>query len=67
MRRPQHPLSRLLERVGFVLEGRRPEFTLNISTGEWTDTLLYSLRASRWQKPAVGPQPTAEATGGRQR
>jgi RimJ/RimL family protein N-acetyltransferase len=49
------PSARLLERVGFDLEGRRPEFTLNINTGKWTDTLLYGLLASRWQKPAVGP------------
>ncbi|MEU1630637.1 GNAT family protein [Streptomyces sp. NPDC020096] len=50
------PSARLLERVGFDLEGRRPEFTLHINTGEWTDTLLYGLLASRWQKPAAGPQ-----------
>ncbi|MEU7205392.1 GNAT family protein [Streptomyces sp. NPDC045470] len=43
------PSGRLLERVGFGLEGRRPEYTLNINTGEWTDTLLYGLLASRWQ------------------
>ncbi|MEU9116426.1 GNAT family protein [Streptomyces sp. NPDC048483] len=32
------PSARLLERVDFDLEGRRPEFTLNIDTGEWADT-----------------------------
>ncbi|MFE0379300.1 GNAT family N-acetyltransferase [Streptomyces inhibens] len=56
------PSARLLERVGFDLEGRRPEFT-HINTGEWTDILFYGLPAGRWQKRAVGPQPTAEATG----
>ncbi|WP_367140998.1 MULTISPECIES: GNAT family N-acetyltransferase [Streptomyces] len=43
------PSARLLERVGFALEGRRAEFTLNINTGEWTDTLLYGLLARHWQ------------------
>ncbi|MFF3277185.1 GNAT family N-acetyltransferase [Streptomyces chrestomyceticus] len=57
------PSSRLLERVGFDLEGRRPEFTLNLNTGEWTDTLLYGLLASRWPNLADDPQATAEATG----
>ncbi|MFF5130988.1 GNAT family N-acetyltransferase [Streptomyces syringium] len=57
------PSARLLERVGFALEGRRPEFTLNINSGLWTDTLLYGLLARHWQEPATVPQPAAEATG----
>jgi Acetyltransferases, including N-acetylases of ribosomal proteins len=44
------PSARLMERAGFQLEGRRPEFTQNINTGEWTDTLLFGLLASRWRK-----------------
>ncbi|MCT9081311.1 GNAT family N-acetyltransferase [Streptomyces fulvoviolaceus] len=40
--------ARLLERNGFQREGRRPEFTRNINTGEWTDTLLYGLLARDW-------------------
>ncbi|WP_044366792.1 GNAT family N-acetyltransferase [Streptomyces natalensis] len=55
--------ARLLGRAGFDLEGRRPEFTLNINTGEWTDTLLYGLLSGRWHTLAAGSQPTAEATG----
>ncbi|MEV5140948.1 GNAT family N-acetyltransferase [Streptomyces syringium] len=61
------PLARPLERVGFGLEGRRPEFTLNINTGGWPDTLLYGLLARHWQKPAAGPQPTAEVARLQQR
>ncbi len=38
--------ARLLERVGFVQEGRRPEFTW--IKGEWTDDLLFGLLATRW-------------------
>jgi RimJ/RimL family protein N-acetyltransferase len=38
--------ARLLERVGFQQEGRRPEFTW--IKGEWTDDLLFGLLASRW-------------------
>ncbi|GGN43151.1 hypothetical protein GCM10012285_24220 [Streptomyces kronopolitis] len=55
--------ARLLERTVFNLEGRRPEFTLNINTGEWADTLLYGLLASHWQKQEAGSQPTAETSG----
>ncbi|MDF3141807.1 MULTISPECIES: GNAT family N-acetyltransferase [unclassified Streptomyces] len=44
------PSARLLERAGFQLEGQRPEFTRNINTGEWTDTLLFGLLASRWRE-----------------
>lgn len=40
--------AHLLERNGFQQEGRRPEFTRNINTGEWTDTLLYGLLARDW-------------------
>lgn len=39
--------ARLLERVGFLLEGERPAFTW--AKGEWTDDLLYGLLADRWQ------------------
>lgn len=46
--------ARLLQRVGFQLEGRRPEFTRNINTGEWTDTLLFGLLASRWKARRAG-------------
>ncbi len=56
------PSARLLERVGFELEGRRPGFTLNINTGEWADTLLYGLLASRWKK-LTADQQAVEATG----
>lgn len=45
------PSVRLLKRAGFQLEGERPEFTRNINTGEWTDTLLFGLLASRWREP----------------
>ncbi|MFC5148908.1 GNAT family N-acetyltransferase [Streptomyces aureoversilis] len=57
------PSARLLERAGFTLEGRRPEFTMNINTGEWTDTLLYGLLARHWRNPVAGPHPAAKATG----
>jgi aminoglycoside 6'-N-acetyltransferase len=40
--------ARLLERVGFQLEGRRPEFTW--IKGEWTDDLLFGLLADRWSR-----------------
>lgn len=40
--------ARLLERVGFQLEGRRPEFTW--IKGEWTDDLLFGLLADRWNR-----------------
>ena len=43
--------ARLLERVGFQLEGRRPAFTW--IKGEWTDDLLYGLLAERWSQLAV--------------
>ncbi len=39
--------ARLLERVGFLLEGERPAFTW--LKGEWTDDLLYGLLAERWR------------------
>ncbi|MGW4750396.1 GNAT family N-acetyltransferase [Streptomyces sp. NPDC004290] len=45
--------ARLLERTGFQIEGRRPEFTRNINTGEWTDTLLFGLLASQWKTLAA--------------
>jgi aminoglycoside 6'-N-acetyltransferase len=38
--------ARLLERVGFELEGRRPEYTW--IKGEWTDDLLFGLLARNW-------------------
>ena len=38
--------ARLLERVGFQLEGRRPAFTW--IKGEWTDDLLFGLLVERW-------------------
>jgi RimJ/RimL family protein N-acetyltransferase len=38
--------ARLLERVGFQLEGRRPAFTW--LKGEWTDDLLFGLLVERW-------------------
>ncbi|AZS83107.1 N-acetyltransferase [Streptomyces griseoviridis] len=44
--------ARLLERVGFELEGRRPAFTW--LKGEWTDDLLFGLLADRWQR-LTGP------------
>ncbi|MDT0439162.1 GNAT family N-acetyltransferase [Streptomyces sp. NPDC005840] len=40
--------ARLLERVGFAAEGRRPAFTW--LKGEWTDDLLYGLLADRWRQ-----------------
>lgn len=40
--------ARLLERVGFLLEGERPAFTWH--KGEWTDDLLYGLLADRWEQ-----------------
>ncbi|MGA4843940.1 GNAT family N-acetyltransferase [Streptomyces sp. G45] len=40
--------ARLLERVGFVREGLRPQFTW--LKGEWTDDLLYGLLAERWRR-----------------
>ncbi|MFG2402512.1 GNAT family N-acetyltransferase [Streptomyces lydicus] len=47
--------ARLLARVGFDLEGRRPEFTRNMNTGEWTDTLLYGLLSSSWRRLSASP------------
>ncbi|MEV6785490.1 GNAT family protein [Streptomyces sp. NPDC051098] len=41
------PSARLLERLGFQLEGRRPEYTW--IKGEWTDDLLFGLPAERWR------------------
>lgn len=43
--------ARLLERVGFQLEGRRPAFTW--IKGEWTDDLLYGLLADRAFNPGA--------------
>lgn len=43
--------ARLLERVGFQLEGRRPAYTW--LKGEWTDDLLYGLLMERWAQFAV--------------
>ena len=40
--------ARLLERVGFLLEGRRPAFTW--IKGEWTDDLLYGFLADWWSE-----------------
>jgi len=40
--------ARLLERVGFRQEGRRPDFTW--IKGEWTDDLLFGLLADRWRQ-----------------
>jgi RimJ/RimL family protein N-acetyltransferase len=39
--------ARLLRRVGFRLEGRRPAHTW--IKGEWTDDLLFGLLAAAWQ------------------
>ncbi|MDJ0347563.1 GNAT family N-acetyltransferase [Streptomyces sp. H10-C2] len=39
---------RLLERVGFQLEGQRPAFTW--AHGEWSDQCLYGLLADQWQR-----------------
>ncbi|MCX4744476.1 GNAT family N-acetyltransferase [Kitasatospora sp. NBC_01287] len=47
-----HDSARLLERVGFQLEGRRPEHTW--LKGEWTDDLLFGLLAERWARLAAG-------------
>lgn len=44
------PSARLLERVGFRLEGRRPAYTW--IKGEWTDDLLFGLLADRWDEIA---------------
>ena len=46
-----HASARLLERVGFQLEGRRPAFTW--LKGEWTDDLLFGLLAERWGQLSV--------------
>ncbi|MDJ0345149.1 GNAT family protein [Streptomyces sp. H10-C2] len=40
--------AQLLERAGFQLEGRRPEFTW--LKDEWTDDLLFGLLADRWRQ-----------------
>lgn len=44
--------ARLLERVGFQLEGRRPQFTW--IKGEWTDDLLFGLLAQDWRRRTAG-------------
>lgn len=43
--------ARLLERVGFLQEGRRRDFTW--IKGEWTDDLLFGLLADRWRQLAA--------------
>ncbi|WP_329571514.1 GNAT family N-acetyltransferase [Kitasatospora sp. NBC_01266] len=48
--------ARLLERVGFLVEGRRPEYTW--LKGEWTDDLLFGLLADRWARTAGGTRPS---------
>ncbi|MFF7215158.1 GNAT family N-acetyltransferase [Streptomyces sp. NPDC008238] len=47
--------ARLLERVGFRLEGRRPAHSW--IKGEWTDDLLFGLLADGWERrhPRSGP------------
>jgi RimJ/RimL family protein N-acetyltransferase len=45
-----HRSARLLERVGFRLEGRRPAFTW--IKGEWTDDLLFGLLSENWPAAA---------------
>jgi aminoglycoside 6'-N-acetyltransferase len=42
--------ARLLDRVGFLPEGRRPANTW--IKGEWTDDLLFGLLAERWRELA---------------
>jgi RimJ/RimL family protein N-acetyltransferase len=41
--------ARLLDRVGFRVEGRRPAYTWLKS--EWTDDLLFGLLAEQWHDP----------------
>nr|WP_237535714.1 GNAT family protein [Streptomyces sp. SID3343] len=43
--------ARLLDRVGFRLEGRRPAYAWLAS--EWTDDLLFTLLADQWKDPAA--------------
>lgn len=43
---------RLLQRVGFQLEGHRPAHTW--IKGEWTDDLLFGLLSDRWKVLSVG-------------
>ncbi|MEY9962622.1 RimJ/RimL family protein N-acetyltransferase [Streptacidiphilus sp. MAP12-16] len=47
--------ARLLERVGFQQEGRRPANTW--IKGEWTDDLLFGLLAERWRQLATPARP----------
>ena len=53
--------ARLLERVGFQNEGRRPSNTW--MKGEWTDDLLFGLLADRWSQLATRGIPVS-APGG---
>jgi aminoglycoside 6'-N-acetyltransferase len=50
--------ARLLERVGFRLEGRRPAHTW--IKGEWTDDLLYGLLAADWERRHPVSRPDGE-------
>ena len=43
--------ARLLERVGFQIEGRRPSNSW--IKGEWTDDLVFGLLADRWSQLAA--------------
>ncbi len=52
--------ARLLERVGFQNEGRRPANTW--IKGEWTDDLLFGLLTDRWSQLAA-PEPSVSAPG----
>ena len=51
--------ARLLERVGFQREGRRPAFTW--IKGEWTDDLLFGLLTDGWGGSAAGHSTEAGA------
>ncbi|MFE0631356.1 GNAT family N-acetyltransferase [Streptomyces sp. NPDC058864] len=50
--------ARLLERVGFRLEGRRPAHSW--IKGEWTDDLLFGLLAGDWERRRPVPGPDGE-------
>ncbi|MCZ4124985.1 GNAT family N-acetyltransferase [Streptomyces sp. H39-S7] len=47
---PNTRSRRLLERVGFQLEGQRPAYTW--TDGEWRDLCLYGLLADQWTQSA---------------
>ena len=51
--------ARLLERVGFQNEGRRPANTW--IKGEWTDDLLFGLLADRWSQLTAAAGPVSPA------